>query len=390
MTAVPKIFGAASRVVPLKRPVVFDLVAYYEPSAHFQFSRRVRNDFGELADEYSRSTWLLGRYSGRAIMQTDIEGIGVASRVEIGRLVLREGNQYELIASAMRMFREAQDRDLSSGSVSRVVVNFPKADSRPPERETIRRAFIEVFADVDEQNLDCAFLAEEIDRLELGRCVEYQTLTNYLREDGLYHSAHRTRIDKVQRHLQQEVGRYENHRFFLRAHAPQPGQVPVIDFCYTGDSADVRVEAFMAGYTDEKVQFMPREQYRDHSAQFTGLSDYERASRRFGKLWILQADLVRRLMPQQVSVLYLFFDQQLQPELTHTFSWEELFERQRSSQFISRASRNSQTYLDMVLEGLVRDRFVEQVGEQYRLAHGFDVFQHVTFYQLGEYRKRQI
>ena len=67
-----------------------------------------------------------------------------------------------------------------------------------------------------------------------------------------------------------------------------------------------------------------------------------------------------------------------------------MFERQRSSQFISRASRNSQTYLDMVLEGLVRDRFVEQVGEQYRLAHDFDVFQHVTFYQLGEYRKRQI
>ncbi len=389
MTVVPKIIEAAGRTVPLKRPIVFDLVAYYEPSAHFQFTRRVRNSFDELAREYSRSTWLQGRYGGRAVMQTDIQGIGVACRVEIGRLVLREGNQQELIRSAMQMFREAHERDLASGPVSRILVNFPKADSRPREREIVRGAFNAVFADTD-ADPGCAFLAEEIDRLELGRFVQYQTLSNYLREDGHYHSAHRGRIDKVQRHLQQEVGRYENHRFFLRTHHPQSGQVPTIDFCYTGDSADVRVEAFLEGYTEEKVRFVPRDDYRVHSGQFTGLADYERASRRFGSLWILQADLVRRLMPQQVSILHLFFDAQLQPELTRTFSWEELFDRQRASSFISRASRNSQTYLDMVLQGLVQNRFIEAEGEHYRLAAGFETFRHVTFYRLGEYRKRQI
>jgi hypothetical protein len=389
MTAVSKSFETTSQDAPRLRPTIFDLVAHYEPSAHFQFTRRVRNDFDELADEYSRSTWLLGRYGGRAVMQTDIEGIGVACRVEIGRLVLRGGSQHSLIRSAIQMFREAQERNLSSGPISRIIVSFSKADNRPTEREIVRNVFQEVFAE-DEDAPDCAFLAEEIDRLELGRCVEYQTLTNYLREDGHYHSAHRGRIDKVQRHLQQEVGRYENHRFFLRTHAAENGDVPVIDFCYTGDQADIRVEAFMEGYTDEKVQFVPRDEYRSSSNHFAGLSDYERASRRFGKLWILQADLVRRLMPQQVSVLYLFFDEQLQPELQRAFTWDELFERQRASHFISRASRNSQTYLDMILEGLVLNRFVESVGESFRLADGFDRFQHVTFYQLGEFSKRQI
>jgi hypothetical protein len=383
------IIPAAGRSALLKRPILFDLVAHYEPSAHFQFTRRVRNGFDELAREYSRSTWLLGRYGGRAVMQTDIEGIGVACRVEIGRLVLREGNQYELIRSAMQMFSQAHDRDLASGPVSRILVNFPKADRRPRERQTVRCAFDGMFADTD-TDPECAFLAEESDRLELGRCVRYQTLTNYLREDGHYHSAHRKRIDRVQRHLQQEVGRYENHRFFLRAHSPHSGQVPVVDFYYTGEGPDVRVEAFLKGYTDEKVRFVPRHEYRLHSSQFTGLADYERASRRFGSLWILQADLVRRLMPQQVSVLYLFFDAQLQPELSRTFSWEELFQRQRASPFICRASRNSQTYLDIVLEGLVENRFIEAEGERYGLAPGFDTFEHVTFYRLGEYRKRQI
>jgi hypothetical protein len=377
--------------VASKKPAVFDLVAHYEPSAHFQFTRKVRNEFDTLADKYSRHTWLLGRHGGRAVMQTDIEGIGVACRVEIGRLVFRPSSRYDLIKSAMRMFREAQDNDLASGQVSRVLVNFPKADNKPYERDTVRQAFMDVFAEADgDEDLECAFLAEEIDRLELGRCVEYQTLTNYLREDGHFHSAHRSRIEKVQRHLQQEVGRYENHRFFLRTHPSDAGQVPVIDFCYTGDSADIRVEAFMEGYTEEKMEFVCREDYLHHGSQFTGLADYERASRRFGKLWILQADLVRRLMPQQVSILYLFFDSEIQPELERTFTWDELSERQRASHFISRASRNSQTYLDMVLEGLVLNRFVEQVGEKYRLAPGFDTFSHVTFYQLGEFRKRQI
>ena len=387
MTAVPKLLEAAANAVPFKRPIVFDLVAYYEPSAHFQFSRRVRNIFNELAREYSRSTWLLGRYGGRAAMQTDIQGIGVASRVEIGRLVLREGSQFELIRSALQMFRECQDRELASGPVSRIVVLFPKADERPAERQVVRRAFIEVFGDEG----DCFFLAAEEDRLEIGRCVQYQSLTNYLREDSLYHSVHRSRIDKVQRHLQQEVGRYESHRFFLLPEAAaDPAAPPVVTFCYTGETADARVEAFMEGYTGERVEFIDAERYARDESRFTGLSDYERASRRFGSLWILQGDLVRRLMSQSASALYLFFDADLQPELQREFSWEELHQRQRQSPYIARASRNSQTYLEMVLEGLERHGFVEVDGDHFRLAEGFADFRHVSFYNLGEYRKRLI
>jgi hypothetical protein len=269
-------------------------------------------------------------------------------------------------------------------------VHFPKADERPGERAVVQQAFHDVFVDDPiGGGGDCSFLSAEIDRLELGRTVAYQTLTTYLREDGLYHSAHRSRIDKVQRHLQQEVGRYENHRFFLRTHAPVDGAVPQIDFCYTGESRDARVEAFMEGYTTEKVEFVSREAYRA-GTDFVGLADYERASRRFGGLWILQSDLVRLLMPQQTAVLYLFFDAQTQPELDRVFTWDELRERQQTCPFISRASRRSQTYLDMVLEGLVRNGFVEQEGDRFHLADGFADYRHVTFYQLSEFRKRQI
>jgi hypothetical protein len=372
--------------VPLDaRALHADLVAYYEPSAHFQFSRRVRNEFDQLAREYSRNTWLLGRYGGRPNMQTDIAGIGIASRVEIGRLVLREGSQHELLRSALQMFRECQDRELASGAVSRIVTHFPKADERPRERTAIRRAFVEVFPEEGE----CTFLGAEQDTLELGKCVAYQSLTQYLREDGIYHSAHRGRIDKVQRHLHQEVGRYENHRFFLRPERPADGAVPAIAFCYTGDAPDARVEAFMEGYTGEKLVFVPAERYQAERDAFTGLEDYERASRRFGGKWILQGDVVRLLMTQQVSVLYLFFDSALQPELERGFSWDEIYARQRASRFIARASRNSQTFLEMVLEGLERNGFLEVTGERFALAPGFADYHHVTFYQLGEYHKRQ-
>ena len=72
-------------------PVIFDITAYCEPSAHFKFTRRIRNDFDVLAGEYSQSTWMLGSYGGKARLQTDVQGIGVATRIEVGRLSLREG-----------------------------------------------------------------------------------------------------------------------------------------------------------------------------------------------------------------------------------------------------------------------------------------------------------
>lgn len=371
------------------RPIVFDLVAHYEPSAHFQFSRRVRNDFDVLAKQYTQSTWLLGRYGGRPKMQTDIQGIGVASRVEIGRLVLREGKQAELISSAMKMFVACQDQNLASGPISRVLVNFPKANARPRERAVLRAAFDNDFSEFGEDGSASCFLVWDIDRLEIGRCVAYQSLTQYLREDGIYHSSHRARIDTVQRHLQQEVGRYESHLFFVRPERQGEGR-PTLTFCYTGDAPDRTVEAFMAGYTEEKLEFISAVDYQAQRSTFSSLSDYERASRRFGGLWILQADIVRNLTSQQVGAIYLFFDENLQPQTERDFSWDELYQRQRASTYIPRASRNSQTFLDMVLEEMVRSRFVTVEEDRYRLAEGFDQYQHVTFYQLDDYRKRQI
>jgi len=383
MTVVPQVLknlsGNLSESVSL--PTVFDIAAYFEPSAHFQFSRRVRSAFEELAKAYARSTWMLGSHGGKARLQTDIQGIGVGTRIEIGRLVFREGRQQELIQNAFELFREAQEKGLVSGALDRILVRFAKADKRFRERECIRRAFTEVFSG------ECAFLNREQDLLELGQCVVYQTVEQYLREDGLYHSAHRDRIEKVRRHLQQEVGRYENHQFFVRPERVDR-EIPKLVFCYTGPAADRRVEAFMEGYTEEKPAFVPAAEFHARRDAFVELVDYERASRRFGGLWVLQQDIVRYLFPQQVSVLYLFFDGDLQPELDRGLSWDELFIRQQTSPYINRSARQSQTFLEMVLEGLVRNGFVVQEGDAFQLQSGFETFNHVAFYHLGEYRKR--
>ncbi len=362
-------------------PTIFDITAHFEPSAHFQFSRKIRNDFDRLARKHARHTWMLGRYGGRAKMQTDIQGIGVATRVEVGRLALRASRQPELIRSAFALFQESQEQSLASGKIDRILVFFDKAEARPRERDSIRRAFAAAFA------AECSFLCHDRDLLELGQCVVYQTLEQYLREDGIYHSAHRARIEVVRRHLQQEVGRYENYKFYVRPQAMEQG-IPRLDFCYTGAAPDKKVEAFMEGYTEEHPVFVPPADFQAQRAAFVELNDYERASRRFGGLWVLLHDIVRYLLPQQIGVLYLFFDERLRPELGRVFAWEELFARQRASPYISRASRNSQTFLEIVLEGLVRSRFATEAPEGFRLAPGFEDFKHVTFYQLGEYRKR--
>ena len=105
----------------LPRPTLFDILAHFEPQAHYQFSRRVRNDFELLANRYYKSTWMLGSYGGKAHMHTDIRGIGVASRIEIGRLVLRESNFQALIESAFELFNQAQERHLASGKIDRLL-----------------------------------------------------------------------------------------------------------------------------------------------------------------------------------------------------------------------------------------------------------------------------
>jgi hypothetical protein len=44
----------------------------------------------------------------------------------------------------------------------------------------------------------------------------------------------------------------------------------------------------------------------------------------------------------------------------------------------------------MGLEEMVRARFVTKKDDSYQLAAGFDSYKHVTFYQLDDYRKRQV
>ena len=125
MTAISKTIRGWGVQLPL--PKVFDVTVHYEPSAHFRFTRKIRNDFDQLARDHAQSTWLLGSHGGKARMQTDIQGIGLATRLEVGRLSLREGKQGELLRSALLLCKEAEERGLSSGKIERLLVRFPKA-----------------------------------------------------------------------------------------------------------------------------------------------------------------------------------------------------------------------------------------------------------------------
>jgi hypothetical protein len=359
-------------------PVIFDITAHCEPSAHFKFTRRIRNDFDVLAGEYAQSTWMLGSYGGKARLQTDVQGIGVATRMEVGRLSLRQGRRKGLVQNAFEFFREACAKGLGSGPVERILMGFPNASDRPQERELIRQAYVEAFKE------ECAFLSREQNLLELGHCTVFQSVVQYLREDGLYHSAHRDNIEQDQRHLHQEVGRYENHKFYVRPEKAD-GPVPKLDFCYTGDRADRGVEAYIEGYTEVCPEFVDPVDFRRDRSRYVRLKDYERASRRFGGLWVLQGDLVRFLSPPQIGILYLFFNEDLQPALDAYFSWEQLRALQEGSQHIDPSLRYSPTFLEVVLEGMTRGGFLVERDGAYRLSPNFAGFQHVSFYELGEY-----
>ena len=361
-------------------PTIYDFTAHCEPSAHFKFSRRVRRDFDVLAGEYAQSTWMLGSFGGKARLQTDVQGIGVATRMEVGRLSLRRTRRKGLVQSAFELFREACAKGLGSGPVERILVRFPDACDRPLERELIGQAYAEAYGE------QCTFLSCEQNLLELGHCTVYQSVVQYLREDGLYHSAHRDGIEQVQRHLHQEVGRYENHKFYVRPE-PAAGPVPALVFCYTGASSDRGVEAYMEGYVEVRPEFVAPADFNRERSRYVRLKDYERASRRFGGLWVLQSDLVRYLSPPQIGVLYLFFDEDLQPQMDVYFSWENLRDLQGRSARIDPSLRHSPTFLEVVLEGMVRSGFLEEREGAYKLAPGFADFQHVSFYALGEYGK---
>ncbi len=365
----------------LSMPKVFDITVYYEPSAHFRFTRKIRNDFGELARLHAQSTWLLGSHGGKARMQTDIQGIGLATRLEVGCLSLREGSQLQQLKSAFELSQAAGEQGLSSGKVERLLVRFPKAVMRPKERGQVRRAYSEIF-----DSPPCSFLALEPGLLELGHCSSYQSIVQFMREDGLFHSAHRDAIEIVLRHLHHEVGRYENHKFYVRPSAVV-GSIPPIRFVYTGESRDRSIEAYIEGYTEIRPEFVVREEFQSERTAYIGLKDYERASRRFGGIWVLQGDLVRHLTPNQVGVLYLFFNADLQPEEGQYLSWEELHHRQGNSPHIGKSARLSPTFLDAVLEALLRDNFLVSSGNSFALYPEFVDFEHVSFYALGQYGK---
>ena len=379
MTAISKTIRGWGAQLPL--PKVFDVTVYYEPSAHFRFTRKIRNDFDELARDHAQSTWLLGSHGGKARMQTDIQGIGLATRLEVGRLSLREGKQGELLRSAFHLCKEAEERCLSSGRIERLLVRFPKAVVREKERDQVRSAYSEVFG-----GATCSFLAIDPWQLELGHCAVYQTIVQFMREDGRFHSAHRDAIETLLRHLHQEVGRYENHKFYVLPRK-ESESVPHVEFVYTGEGHDRSIEAYVEGYTEIRPRFVDPETFRSERQAYVGLKAYERASRRFGGISILQGDLVRHLSPNQVGVLYLFFDEDMQPEVGRYIGWDELQERQGQSSLISKSARQSPTFLDEVLEALVRDQFVISSGDSFALYPGFSQFDHVSFYPLGQFGK---
>lgn len=361
-------------------PIIFDFTAHCEPSTHFKFSRRIRKDFDALAGEYAESTWMLGSYGGKARLQTDVQGIGVATRMEVGRLSLRQGRRKGLVQSAFAFFRAACDKGLGSGPVERLLIRFPNASDRPRERELIRQAYLEAYEE------ECVFLSREQNLLELGHCTIYQSVVQYMREDGLFHSAHRDNIEQVQRHLHQEVGRYENHKFYVRPERAD-GPVPKLDFCYTGDKDDRGVEAYLEGYTEVRPEFVAPVDFSRNRDQYVRLNDYERASRRYGGIWVMQGDLVRFLSPPQIGVLYLFFNEDLQPQLDAYFSWDQLRALQEESNRIDPSLRYSPTFLEVVLEGMTRSSFLDERDGAYRLSTGFADYQHVSFYELGEFGK---
>lgn len=367
--------------VQLPIPKVFDVTVYYEPSAHFRFTRKIRNDFDDLAREHAQSTWLLGSHGGKARMQTDIQGIGLATRLEVGRLSLREGKLGELLRSAFNLCKEAGERELSSGKIERLLVRFPKAVVREKERNQVRNAYSEAFG-----GAPCSFLAIDPGQLELGHCAVYQSIVQFMREDGRFHSAHRDAIESLLRHLHQEVGRYENFKFYVLPRKENDA-LPHIEFVYTGEERDRSIEAYVEGYTEIRPSFVDFESFQSQRDEYIGLKDYERASRRFGGISILQGDLVRHLSPNQVGVLYLFFDDDLQPEVGRYIGWNELHKRQEVCKHIGKSARLSPTFLDSVLETLVRDQFLVASGDSFALYPGFAHFEHVSFYPLGQFGK---
>ena len=362
-------------------PITYDLTAHYEPRAGFAVSPGVRRGLRDLARRHSRFTLMTGRHSGRPTLHTDIKGISVGTRLEVSRFVLRRSARRAVLAEALRLFHEASDLGVASGPVARLLVHFPRMLDRHPERQAAGEAYRDVFG------RDCCFLTTYDRFLELGQVVLHQTLLQHLAESGPYHSNHQPRVEAVRSELNKQAGQYENHRFFTRP-IPSNGEVPGIEFCYSGEKTNRVVELAMSQKTEEQLVFVAPGEVNARPDDYVSLSDYERGSRRYGTLWVLQNDLVRPLDRQHAAALYLFLDDDLRPEMDTAFDWQQLYDRLQRCSYISRAQRQSPTYLDLMLHKLTRSGFLVEERSRYRLDDRFAGYQHVTFYSMGSFDKR--
>lgn len=362
-------------------PQTFDLVAHYEPRADFSLTASVRRALDELAKRHSRMTFMTGRHSGRPELRTDIKGISVGTRIELSRLVFRQASQRETFVDALELFKEADNLGVASGPLDRITLSYPKHLYRPEPRAQAAEAFAEVFG------RRCRFLTTPNRLLEMGQVVEHQTLVQHLFESGPYHSDHSRRVEAVRTELQKQPGRYENHRVFIRP-TFTPGEHPEVQFYYSGDEPDNLVEVAMRQRASERLKFIPTAEVEADPDSFVSLTDYDEGARRYGRLWVLQGDLVRNTDRQRFAAIHLFFDEHDNPLLDETFTWQQLYERMRECSRINRATRNSPSFLDLALRQLTVDGFVRFDDGEYRLRDGFENFKHVTFYDLGSYDKR--
>ena len=133
---------------------------------------------------------------------------------------------------------------------------------------------------------------------------------------------------------------------------------------------------------------MPEGDVEAHPERYVSLNDYDLGARRFGALWVMQDGMLRKIDRLWLPLVHLFMDEDFQPILDRSFSWEELFERQRTSNYAPLSSRSSSTFLDICLERLRERNVIQRKGGQYRLHPGFLDVQHVTYYELGEFDKR--
>ena len=366
-------------------PETFDLVAHYQPRADFSLSPSVRRQLKDLGKRYSQATLMTGSHSGRPSLQTDIKGISVGTRIEISRLVFRRGKTREVLANAMRLFVEAAERGVASGPIKSIEMQYRKHLYRGEGREAARDAYRDVFGE------DCCFLTTKKRKLELGRAVVHQSLLEHLREAGPYHSMHQNLVEAVRNELQKQPGRYEQHKFFVKPMVSgQDGDRPTVVFCYSGDARDQLVEVAMRSRAEATLEFVTPDDVKSHPEQYVSLEDYERAARRFGTLWVMQGDLIRPLERQHAAALYLFMDDDGQPLLDQSMTWQEMFDLLKHCGHVNRASRQSPTYLDVCLHQFERGGFVKRNAREqtWRLNPGIVDYMHVTFYELGEYDRR--